>query len=251
VSVPLAFLDFLDSREKAVVLWALVLVVFVAVKGEGFVGSLIGVLRTLVAPKLLLIFGSAAVSCAAVVLLASEVGLWHTTAIKETVYWFFGTGVVLVGNAIQWQDDPDCRTKLLRQALRFTIIVEFLINLYVFPLAVEILLVPLVLLFVVMQVVAERDPSLAQARKPIDFVLTAFGLALLVHFAVSAISDLEGFLTRENAEDFLVAPALTLAFAPFLYVVVRLAKREMANLRKRQNQPPTPGLEQRTSTRPK
>jgi hypothetical protein len=241
VSVPLAFLGFLDSREKAVLLWALMLVVLAAAKGEGFVGSLIGVLRA-PTPKLLLIFGSAAVSCAAVVLLASEVGLWHMTAIKATVYWFFGTGVVLVGNAIQWQDDPDCRTKLLRQALRFTIIVEFLINLYVFPLAVELLLVPLVLLFVVMQVVAERDPSLAQARKIIDLVLTAFGLALLVHFAVSAISDLDRFLTRENAADFFVAPALTLTFAPFLYVVVRLAKREMANLRKRFNQPPTPRL---------
>lgn len=233
VSVPLAFLNFLDSREKAILLWAVALVAFAAVKSDGFVSSLIGVLRALAATKLLLLFGSAAVYCAAVVLGEKYAGLWHTTAVKETVYWFFGTGVILVGNAVEWRDDPACLKKLLRQALRFTIIVEFIVNLYVFPLAVELLLVPLLLLFVGVQVVAAHDRAHAPVRKFIDGVLVAIGLALFAYFAVSAITDLDGFLTSENAEDFLVAPALTLTFAPFLYGVVWLVRREMANLRKR------------------
>jgi hypothetical protein len=43
----------------------------------------------------------------------------------------------------------------------------------------------------------------------------------------------DGFLTRENAEGFLVAQALTLAFVPFLYGVAWVSRREQANLRRR------------------
>jgi hypothetical protein len=45
--------------------------------------------------------------------------------------------------------------------------------------------------------------------------------------------DLDGLLTRETAEKLLLAPALTVAFVPFLIAVAWLARREMDNLRKR------------------
>ena len=70
-------------------------------------------------------------------------------------------------------------------------------------------------------------------RKVIDGVLIAIGLFFLGYFAVRAISDLDGFLTRENAERFLVVPALTVAFTPFLYLVAWYSQRELANIRKR------------------
>lgn len=98
---------------------------------------------------------------------------------------------------------------------------------------VELLVVPLLLLFVEMQVVAAHDPAHAPVRKFIDGVLIAVGLALFAYFAVRAINDLDGFLMRENGENFLVAPALTLAFLPFLHGVVWLVRREMADMRRR------------------
>jgi hypothetical protein len=41
----------------------------------------------------------------------------------------------------------------------------------VFPLVVELLIVPLLLLFIGMQVVAEHEPNMAQARRVINGVL--------------------------------------------------------------------------------
>ena len=49
---------------------------------------------------------------------------------------------------------------------------------------------------------------------------------------VRVSTDLGGFLTRENAEDFLVGPALTLALVPLLYAVAWYSRRELANLRR-------------------
>ena len=234
MSGTLGFVAFLDSREKAIAVWLLAAVVLVAIKGDGLGSSFLGVLRTLVAPKVLGLFVAAGLYVATVVFLASELGIWHTSATKATLYWFFGTGVILAASATQASPrEPTLVRKLLRRALKLTILVEFLVNLYVFPFAVELLLVPLVFLFLAMQIVAEHREDVEPARKFISGVLGALGLGLLAYVALRALTDPSGLATRENAEDFLVGPALTLALLPFLYLVAWESQRELDKLRRR------------------
>jgi hypothetical protein len=153
---------------------------------------------------------------------------------KATVYWFFGTAVILAGNATQVSPgSPAFIRKLLRGSLKLTIVVEFLVNLYVFPLAVELLLVPLLFLLIGTQVVVEHEPNMAPARKVINAVLGTIGVAVTLYPGVRVLGDWSGFWTRENAEDLLVAPVLTLALVPFLCLVAWESGRELDNLRKR------------------
>jgi hypothetical protein len=229
----LSAFDFLNSREKAIVIWAVILVGFAAYKSDGLASSLGALLRGLFVTKLVFLFGTAAAYCGALVLAANKLGLWHTSAIKATIYWFFGTGVVLVGSAVTGCDHPDFVTKLVRRAVRFTLIVEFLVGFYVFPLAVELLIVPFILLFVGMQVVAENDATLGPAKRAIDAVLITFGFGLMLWAAVKAATNPHALLTRENAEDFLLVPALTVAFVPYLQLVAWHSHRELENLHKR------------------
>ena len=170
----LAFFDFLSSREKAIIIWAVVLVGFAAYKSDGLGSSFGAVLRSIFLTKLVFLFGTAAAYCAGLVLAANKLALWHTTAIKATVYWFFGTGVVLAASAVTGRDNPD-----------------------------------------------------------LDAVLVAFGFGLMLWVAVEAATSLKSLLTRENAEDLLLAPALTLAFVPYLQLVAWRSRRELENLRKR------------------
>jgi len=230
--VVVAFLDFLDSREKAVLVWTLVALAWAVIKVDGFLASVGGILRVLWG-KLLLPFVLVASYCAGVVIAAQAVGLWHTTAIKETVYWFFGTGVLLVGRAIESASNPRWARTILRPALRLTLVVEFLVNLYVFPFGVEMALVPFVVVIVLVEAVAALDPAHAPAQRFSSGVITTIGFCLLAYVLVKLISDLSGSLTRENAEDFLLAPALTLASFPILFVVVRLVRWDTAAVRRR------------------
>ena len=130
-------------------------------------------------------------------------------------------------------DEPALVRKLLRGSLKPTILVEFLVNLYVFPVGIELLLVPLLLLFVGMQVVVEHEPNMVQARRVVSWVLGTIGVGLMLYAALRALGDWDGFWTRENAEDFVVAPVLTLALVPFLCLVAWESRRELDNLRRR------------------
>jgi hypothetical protein len=89
-------------------------------------------------------------------------------------------------------------------------------------------LVFVVVLFVGMQVVVQHDASAdPRGRKFVHGVLGAAGLLYLAYFFMRALGDLHGFLTRENAEGFLVGPALKIALVPFLLAVAWLPRREL------------------------
>lgn len=229
----LAVLNFLDNREKAVVVWVFLLLVFVWHKDRGIGGSLLAVLRAMFAPKLLLTWVAAATYAAALVFAAHAAGFWHTTAIKETVYWFVGTAAVLTAGAMTVRDfGHDYAKRVARSAVRATLIIELLVSLYPMPLLAELVLVPVVGSLVVMQAVAEKD-SQASVRKPLDRTLMLAGLALMTWVAVSALTDLHGLLTREHAERLLLVPAFTIAFAPFLYATWRWSRWDQERVMRR------------------
>ena len=138
-------------------IWAVLILGFCFFKGPREIGgSFLTVLVSVLHPKVLLLFALAGVYCAALILAENKLGLWHTTAIKETVYWFLGTGLALAGNATQATPNTGVWKQTVRRALRATILIEFAVNLYVFPLVVEFVLVFIVLAFIGMQVVAAR-----------------------------------------------------------------------------------------------
>jgi hypothetical protein len=223
----LAVVNFLNGREKATAVWVVVLLAYVWRKDHSLGRSMISVIRALFAWKLTILWVATALYTAAIIYAAYRVGLWHTTAIKETVYWFCGTGMVLVGAATTERSfDGNYAKRLFRKAIRFTLVIEFLVGVYVLPLLAELVLVPLIALLVGMQVVSEDNPELAPAKKVVDGILMLIGIAGISWVIASAVTDLHGLLTREYGERLVLAPALTLAFVPFLYGIWRWSRRD-------------------------
>jgi hypothetical protein len=225
--------EFLTSREDAILVWVALIVGFVLYKNVRGVGrSMLAVVRA----KLLMLFGATLAYSAVVVYAANKLGLWHAPALKVTVYWFVGTAIVLSGSALS--DGARNRgvylRKVLRRVIAVTIVVEFVVGVYSLPLALEIVFVGAVILFSGMQVVAQHDANTPpKTRKVIDGVLAAVGLIWLGYFGLRVVTDVNGFLTRENAEDFFVPPLLTLALVPFLLGAAWLSRREQESLRRR------------------
>ena len=212
--------DFLNSREDAVVLWLAVVSAFVLYKAPSAIGSsVLAVIHSFFARKLLFGIWLPMTEYVGIVLFfAHDLGLWHTSSLKETLYWYTTTGLVLAGSATQ-ASDPEKFWRLFGRVLKVTIFVEFVVNLYVFPLAVELVLVPALGLFVGVQVIAERDPKYEAARKFSVGVLAILGVTMVAFAIGSALMDLGGLLTREHLEQFVVPLALSGALVPFLYYV--------------------------------
>jgi hypothetical protein len=229
-----AVLDTLNAREEAAVAWLVLIVAFGAYKGgRDVTSSFAAVVRDLLQWKLQALFVSAALYCTVLVALAARFGLWHRTSAKETVYWFFTGGTVLVGRAVSHAapSDPHFYARLLRDAVRFTVVIEFLVNLYVFPFPVELALFPFILTLVVMQVVVASSDEYTAVRGLVDGATSAIGILLIIYVTIRFVSDPSGAVGRDSIEGLLIAPVLTAAFIPLLCAWAWVSRREQRRLR--------------------
>jgi hypothetical protein len=225
---------FLNSREDAGLVWTVIVLAFVIYKVPSVLGNFSYIVWLAIKPPLVFLFGGAALYCAALLVMANELGVWDTSAAKETVYWFLGTGLVLAGHATKARPDPDYARTLLRRALKAAILIEFIVNFYVFPLSAELVFVPLVGLLGVMEVwnkgQAEPDPRLGKLT---GGALAILGWAVLVSFLVRIGLHPGDLLSRDTLERVLVVPALTIAFIPFLYLIAWSSCRQLEGIRRR------------------
>ena len=226
--------DFLNSREDAGLIWTGVVLACVIYKSPRLTGSMLGLVWIAVKPPLLFLFGGAAIYCAGILVAADELGIWHPSATKETVYWFVGTALVLAGQAAEERPSPDYVRTLLRRAFKVAVVTEFVINLYVFPLAFELVLVPVVSVFILLDAWNQAQERADQrVVKFTDGGLVTIGWLLLLSVVLRIGIHLGDLVARETLERLLVVPGLTLSFIPFLCLVAWYSRRQMEGLRRR------------------
>ncbi len=228
--------DFLNSREEAVSVWTIVVVGYVAWKDpRGLWASFAGVVRAAAHPKLLLLFGSALMYVAGIVAIASRLGLWHASSLKATIYWFAGTGIVLVGESVTdgASDRRAFLLRVLRRVAAVTVVVEFVVNVYVLPFPLELVGVAVILMFTGMQIVVQHgEPAHPVVRKTIDGVLAATGTIYFGYSIARALGNPDRFLTSQTLDDFAMPVVLTLALVPFLMGSASLPRLEKRRSRR-------------------
>ena len=226
--------DFLNSREDAILVWTVLIAG--PLVGYAFYKDFRGtwsVVRAFFVPKLLVVFGAAALYAAGLVLLAERVGFWHTTALKETVYWFAGSAVVLIGGAVEATPGWAYVKEVLRKAVGLTIVVAFVVNFYVLSLGYELMLVFLVLVLTLGRAFASGSSiAPSTSSRTMNRALTGIGVLLLTTFVLRAIFEPGELFTRDTVERFLVVPVLTVGLIPYLLGVAWYCRREVANIRR-------------------
>jgi hypothetical protein len=222
--------DFFNSREDVLMIYSAVFVAFAVMFAPGLA---VGVVRTALSPSLVRVFALALLPPAAFVFLAYRMAWWHTSTLKETIYWFTGTGIVLVADAISRSapDGLDLFPRVLPRIFGVTLAIECAANLFAFPFVVELALVTLILVCSAFEEFSKLDADTLKLAGFFGWVIAVIGFAYLGNFLVHALTDLDAFLSRDTAEDFLIGPVLTLAVIPVLYVVSWVSRRQVQALR--------------------
>src|SRR5690606_1120923 len=119
----------------------------------------LNVVKAFFAWKLSLIWITLALYVIATLWSLYNVGYWNYDLLKETAVWFCFTALAYT---FQFQEPSDKRTiagTILRDAISALIVIELLVDTYTFHLAIELVLVPLMVLITMMAVVAESRPE--------------------------------------------------------------------------------------------
>ncbi|MBK7969370.1 MAG: hypothetical protein IPK08_10745 [Bacteroidetes bacterium] len=123
--------------------------------------------------------------------------------------------------------------KLLADSLKWTLLIEFLINFHTFSLIIEILIFPFMLFIVTMQVFSETDKQYEAVNKLFTGILSMIGILIFLYSLILAIYKSNEFFTFGNLNEFLLPVYMTILLMPFLYVIALFIQYESLFVRLR------------------
>lgn len=222
----------MNNRELATVLWAGV--VFVAiVSNRDLRSSLWSVVVSLLQPKLIIPLAVMFGYVYGLLRAGAAVGVWNSSLIADTVAWGMGSGVALFGWSVRIFKPGGSFRRVIRTSISSTILVEAFVNLYVFRLPVELLLLPIGALIAGMSAVAESDRQFAAAKyAPVKRLLAALtmtlGFIVIGWVVVKLGTGWREFNVPLNAEKVALPIWLTFGALPFVAAMGAFANYDTA-----------------------
>jgi hypothetical protein len=215
----------ITNRELAVAIWIVVFLAW-ALTREDIRRSFGNVLRVLFRRVIALSLILIAVYIYAETRILAFVGVWEESNVKDTIIWGVTVAVVMFINVTKIADDDQFYRKAALDSFKASVILSFLVNLYTFSLPVELLLVPLSVLLVGVQAVAQSKEEYKSVQVLVSNVLVVVGAAMLLNAGYDIYSNFGHFAQLQTAKDFAVPPALSLLFLPLIYFFSVLLKYE-------------------------
>jgi uncharacterized membrane protein len=204
----------MNTRETATLVWSVLALVF-ALAIPSLRTIVRDGLRILRQPVAAVLLASTTLLAASATVALDLLGYWRALMIPATVAWFLGTaiaGTFSMGGVGELQ-------RLVARAVALTALIEFVANAYTFPLPVELLLVPGVVVLVLLASFADLRPEFAIVRAPLRALCIALFLGTLTPTVVFVVQHVGQLASAERAREFLLPLVLTIAFIPYLYGV--------------------------------
>lgn len=155
--------------------------------------------------------------------------LWDMTVLKETIYWAIGTALVMFGSVNKVSSVKGLYKQTAKDTLKVVIFLEFFIGFYVFPLWIELLLVPFVTFVMLLSVVADYQKGKEHefTKKFLKEFTAVVGIVILLCALIAFINNPKPLFTYQNLELFLLPIILSFTYTVSVYFVALYSKYEL------------------------
>jgi len=217
--------NMFNNREIALFIWLSFFVIVVLFKKD-IRESLKRVLQAFFKIKLLSINILMLIYVAILIYVLYIIGLWNTALIKDTALWFFGVAFIMLMNTNKANENDKYFKSILIANLKLVVVLEFILNLYVFNFTVELILTPIIIFILMLNVVAETRAEYLIVKKFLDKLLAMWGVFLLIFTAHNIIKDFHSLVNLKNLYSFILPPILTFSYLPFIYFMALYMRYE-------------------------
>ena len=209
-------LQLFDTRQIAILIWLLILFVFSLVRPE-LRKQLLLLVKTSFTKVILLPFLLLLVYTVPVLYLLHWRGIWYSNIIGDYVFWYFGVGLATMVKVSEVSSTTYFKEFLI-DAIKLTVLVEFVANFYTFNIWIEILEIPfLFLLFSTLSKFDEQRP-ISKKFSRVERMISIFGLIIIATFIYELVLNSSKFFQLNTLWEFVLPIFLTVLFVPFLYL---------------------------------
>jgi len=221
-----------NSREWALLFW-LAVGVAVALRSTDIRQSLLHVARMALGWKVSLPFGFLALNTVAACVAGASFHLWDLSLTTDTLIWLTTAGTITYLNLYRAMTRERFIRRLILAPLQVTLLVEFLVELHVMPLLIEIPLQGVLVLLAVLAAVSATEPSLALVKRLFDGVLALVGLGILAYVVIFTVENWRTLDAAGEARRLILPVWLTLATIPCFFAIGLFAAYESTFVRLR------------------
>lgn len=214
-----------NNREIAILIWTLIALAWMSSQKNIRI-SILNVLFCLRQKKIIMIFISMFVYVILIVFLLYKIEIWDISMAKDTFFWLFGIAIVMLINFNHANEDKQYFKKIVLDNFRLILILEFVVNFYVFNFVVELIMVPMLSIIVLMGTVAGTQKEYMVVEKIMNSILAIFGICFIVFSCFSIANNFQNFATVANLYSFLLPIILTIVYLPFIYFIALYAAYE-------------------------
>lgn len=219
----------LSDRDLALLIWLAIAALLVLSRRGGRHG-IASILRAFWG-KVAVIVATFAAYIAAVVLVAQHIGIWSTGLTKDTVAWYLIPGLALLFGFSRAYEGRRYYGQTILSVIGLTAVVGFYVNLAAFPLWIELLLLPALVLLGALSAVAGLKPETMVAKRMADGLLGLLGVVILVGTLAYLVGHSTSLEAIDIAQLFALPVWLTLASLPFIFFFSLYANYEIAFVR--------------------
>lgn len=219
-----------NSRDEALLLWIAVALLWLLSK-ESTRKPLFNLSKAFLNWKVLLIFLLMITHVGIELAAFNKINLVDKCLIKDVIFWLFGSAFIILININKVNSDKKFFRKMIIDNLKLIVVVEFIINFYTFNFFIEIVLVPLIFFLMAMSIIAGMEKKLSLVKKIMDFSLTIVGIIIIVYAFIGLINHSRDLTTLDNIRSFILPPALTILYVPFIYFLALFMAYELLFVR--------------------
>lgn len=153
------------------------------------------------------------------VVFLDSIGWWNPSEIKDVIIWilFIQTYTLFIAYK-HIKDDTNYYKTAIKENIKLSIVLQFLIDTYTFNLLIEVIIFPITVLVAGMLVVSEKKEEYKKVYRVLNSMLVIYGLYLALYALYHFIVNLNDIVSVDTAQNITLLPFLSIWYLPYLYV---------------------------------
>lgn len=223
-------MSILSTREWATLIWGCIFMLYVLCHSE-IRKSLWNVIVIFFDKKLRILWEIILLYVLTITMVFCYLPIWENIYIKDIIIWFLFSGLIYCMNAVSSEADETYIKKILKDNLKFTMILEFFMSTFTFNIWIELAIIPVITIITVMNVIAEKKEEYKSVHKLLDSILAIAGFWIFYETIKIGINEYKQLNIINTLVSFMIPIVYLILIIPLEYILELYSKYEVLFLR--------------------
>ncbi len=211
------------NRELAIMVWVNVFILYCLLKPD-VRQSFKNVIKAIFNKKLVMLYIIIYTYMVFCIYILYKVRFWNINLLKDTLIWLITIPIFSIIKAEE--DSKKYFRETLKSCFEVYILIEFIGVNYPFSLWIELIIIPIVLLFSLVGEFGERFGGTKEVSTFAYSIVIIISFAAFIHSIRLMINDIQNIFTEDTLKSIIYIPILTIIYMPMIYLILVFMKYE-------------------------